>query len=416
MRTFIQKVLLLTAGSVLFTPTLSAVSAFAAEVSSQKNLNKQILKNEQELSKARLERQKIAQALEEERRNLEEITANNLALQKNQHLNQQQLTKLQQNLLQKKAEQRQTEAKYQKALEEESKLELAQILWNASHPKRSDFEAFLYEITPPHIKNQNENLPPLFFSLLGQENTEKQENLTTRNEKLEKENLALKSKRENLQAQQKAWLQKETQIEKKLEESQKLTAEHQKNIAEHDAEIKKRQAVKAQLEKKLADLIAEEDLRQRIERQKILQQRQLQIQRGQKPSLPTPAKAQTIEAGTGLSPLPSPPTSKWGQIEDGIANNAIKYPGHANENVISPVNAIVLFAGNFEGFGQVIILDCGPQRRMVLSGLGKISVKQGDHLQKKQVIGQMPSNASSTLSLQLRIKNIPINPAKYLKN
>ncbi|QCE32534.1 hypothetical protein FAI41_02480 [Acetobacteraceae bacterium] len=412
-----KKALLLTAGSVLVYTTLSAVSASAQSLSkNQKSLNAQIQENEQALKKARLEREEITQKLEGEKHHLEEMIAHNLLLEKNKNLNQKQLLKLQQNLLQKKIEQHQLENKQQNLLLEERKLEEVQILWELAHPKYYGLNTFLYEMMPPYKKNNNATILPLFFTLLAQENEEKKEKITSNTEALAKEKRVLANKTENLREQQKLWIEKEKQISQKLEEIQKRAEAQNKSILEHDAEIKKRKEMKDELGKKLADLISEEDLQQRIEQQKERTERKIQIQQGEKPKTPAPIKIRKLQLGDGISPLPSRPTAQWGQMEDGIANDTIKYPGHANENVVSPVHAIVLFAGNFEGFGQVVILDCGPKTRMVLAGLGKISVKKGDQVQKRQSIGQMPSNTTSTLSLQLRIKNIPVNPAKYLKN
>lgn len=53
----------------------------------------------------------------------------------------------------------------------------------------------------------------------------------------------------------------------------------------------------------------------------------------------------------------------------------------------SPVDAKILFAGEFKGYRGVIILELPQKRRLIVAGLGRISVARGDRIKRGDIVG-----------------------------
>lgn len=57
--------------------------------------------------------------------------------------------------------------------------------------------------------------------------------------------------------------------------------------------------------------------------------------------------------------------------------------------VTAPVDAVVLYAGPFRSYGQLLILDAGGGYHVVLAGMGNIGVSSGQSLLAGEPVGQM---------------------------
>jgi septal ring factor EnvC (AmiA/AmiB activator) len=60
--------------------------------------------------------------------------------------------------------------------------------------------------------------------------------------------------------------------------------------------------------------------------------------------------------------------------------------------VTSPADGSVLYAGPFRSYGQLLILDAGDGYHIVLAGLGKITVAQGQSVLSGEPVGTMGEN------------------------
>ncbi|RCL02778.1 MAG: peptidase [Candidatus Tokpelaia sp. JSC188] len=93
--------------------------------------------------------------------------------------------------------------------------------------------------------------------------------------------------------------------------------------------------------------------------------------------------------------------------------------------VTSPVEGIVRYAGIFRSYGQLLIIDLGHNYHLILAGLGRIDVVQGQMLLEGEPVGIMGTQfiADSTafnigksapmLYIEIRKDGKPINPAPW---
>ncbi|MFT4077754.1 murein hydrolase activator EnvC family protein [Rhodomicrobium sp.] len=92
-----------------------------------------------------------------------------------------------------------------------------------------------------------------------------------------------------------------------------------------------------------------------------------------KPSIP-------FAAAQGLLPMPVQGKAlvNFGQTtEDGTPSKGIHLESRPGAQVISPCDGQVLFAGPFRSFGQLLIIDAGGGYHVVIAGMERIEVEQG---------------------------------------
>ncbi|MDZ4362327.1 murein hydrolase activator EnvC family protein, partial [Brevundimonas sp.] len=81
--------------------------------------------------------------------------------------------------------------------------------------------------------------------------------------------------------------------------------------------------------------------------------------------------------------------------------------------VRAPAAARVVHAGPLDGWGQVVILDLGPGWRVVLAGVGSVSVTTGDRVGDGQVLGT--AGRSGDIHMELRRDERPVDPSPWLR-
>ncbi|RCL02014.1 MAG: Peptidase [Candidatus Tokpelaia sp. JSC189] len=96
-----------------------------------------------------------------------------------------------------------------------------------------------------------------------------------------------------------------------------------------------------------------------------------------------------------------------------------------NAIVTSPVEGVVRYAGIFRSYGQLLIIDVGHNYHLILAGLGRINVAQGQILLQGEPVGIMGTQliASSSafdigksapmLYIEIRKDGKPVNPASW---
>ena len=70
------------------------------------------------------------------------------------------------------------------------------------------------------------------------------------------------------------------------------------------------------------------------------------------------------------------------------------------------------------GYGNYVEIDHGNGYRTVYAHLQNYLVKQGEHIEQGQVIGQVGDTGRSTgthLHYEIRMGKKPINPSKFMK-
>ncbi|WP_024864167.1 peptidoglycan DD-metalloendopeptidase family protein [Bartonella doshiae] len=216
------------------------------------------------------------------------------------------------------------------------------------------------------------------------------------NLKVKMQNQAEQRKRLELLLEQKAKLQKRSEEE--------LTEQKQKNIA---------LAKKAQ---SLEELILELDRQSKLSSDVSLQMRKnLQLLEqynfeSRKGSLLFPVVGKKIKNVDKSSQI-----ARFGEIVE-TESEAV---------VIAPADAFVAFAGSFRSYGQLIILNVGKGYHIILTGMLKINVTQGQFVLSGEPLGMMGTQfiANSVASdigkvapmlyIEFRKQGKPVNPTPW---
>ncbi|MCE3255862.1 MAG: Peptidase, family [Rickettsiaceae bacterium] len=100
------------------------------------------------------------------------------------------------------------------------------------------------------------------------------------------------------------------------------------------------------------------------------------------------------------------------------SHKGMDFVGKNSAQIISPSIGKVIFAGKYSTYGNTIIIDHGYGLTTRYGHLSKLNVKEGDIVQKSQVIAIQGSTGRSTgqhLHYEVRYKNTPLNPRKFLQ-
>jgi len=139
--------------------------------------------------------------------------------------------------------------------------------------------------------------------------------------------------------------------------------------------------------------------------------------------LTPPSTRETVVAAEQPPPSTlSPPTAGrvairfGGRLASGLIAQGVAYRTAGAALVSSPADAVVAYAGPVNGWGEVVILRAGGGCHIVLSGLGRTTVKAGQSVAAGAQIGVMPSvgSPSSELYLEVRLARGPVDPARMM--
>ena len=116
-------------------------------------------------------------------------------------------------------------------------------------------------------------------------------------------------------------------------------------------------------------------------------------------------------------------TSSFGEREDpfngeGAFHAGIDIATFYGDPVRAPADGLVQMAGPASGYGREMILDHGQGITTVYGHLSGFAVVAGQQVKRGQVIGYVGSAGRSTgphLHYEVRIRNTPVNPHKYLR-
>jgi murein DD-endopeptidase MepM/ murein hydrolase activator NlpD len=124
-----------------------------------------------------------------------------------------------------------------------------------------------------------------------------------------------------------------------------------------------------------------------------------------------------------LWPVEGRVASSFGQREDPINGEGAF---HSGIDIDAPNGTPVRATGDGEvsgasmgaGYGREVVLDHGHDLRTVYGHLSAIAVIPGQHVTRGQVIGYVGQSGRATgphLHYEVRVRNVPVNPHKYLR-
>jgi septal ring factor EnvC (AmiA/AmiB activator) len=83
----------------------------------------------------------------------------------------------------------------------------------------------------------------------------------------------------------------------------------------------------------------------------------------------------------------------------------------SGEIVKCPIDGKVVFCGKFQSFGDLLIIQVSARVRVVLAGLGDVSVALDQQVRAGEKLGNMPKqNLPSFLYLEIRQDDQPMQP------
>lgn len=103
--------------------------------------------------------------------------------------------------------------------------------------------------------------------------------------------------------------------------------------------------------------------------------------------------------------------------EDGTASEGIFIRTRPRAQVVSPFDARVEFAGPFNTYGGLLILNVGDDYYIVLAGMAVTYASVGQSVLAGEPVGAMPdqSQPAPDLYLELRRDGVAIDPAPWIR-
>jgi septal ring factor EnvC (AmiA/AmiB activator) len=81
---------------------------------------------------------------------------------------------------------------------------------------------------------------------------------------------------------------------------------------------------------------------------------------------------------------------------------------------VAPADSEVVFAGAYQKFGQVLILEITGGYHLLLAGFGRIDVQIGDLVLAGEPVGVLPDVEIARLYLELRRNSQTMDPAPWM--
>ncbi|NYF79430.1 M23 family metallopeptidase [Granulicella arctica] len=129
--------------------------------------------------------------------------------------------------------------------------------------------------------------------------------------------------------------------------------------------------------------------------------------------------------GPSIWPVIGPITSSFGQREDPVLGNGegefhtgVDIGAPNGTPIIATADGVVRSAEMANGYGREVIIDHGHGVETLFGHMSGFAVMSGQSVTRGQVIGYVGHSGRTTgshLHYEVRIRNIPVNPHKYLR-
>jgi len=128
-------------------------------------------------------------------------------------------------------------------------------------------------------------------------------------------------------------------------------------------------------------------------------------------------------AAPTLWPVEGPVTGSFGQRSDpfsgeGAFHRGIDISSEYGTRVIAPANGTVRYADLMNGYGRSVVIEHGNSITTLYGHLSGFAVTPGQAVHRGDTIGYVGLSGRSTgphLHYEVRIRNTPVNPSKYLR-
>ena len=121
---------------------------------------------------------------------------------------------------------------------------------------------------------------------------------------------------------------------------------------------------------------------------------------------------------TYVRPVKGKVISNFGLLAKGLRNDGINISAQIGEPVLAIESGKIIYAGNeIQAFGNLILVKHFNNKTSAYAHLDKINVVKGEKVNKGQVIALVGNSGKVSipqLHFEIRDKNGPLNPLKYL--
>jgi septal ring factor EnvC (AmiA/AmiB activator) len=274
--------------------------------------------------------------------------------------------------------------------------------------------ALLLRTALPRIREEADQLTGM-LQKLGQIREETQLQLAA----VESETVELEEEQKRLSGilRRKSTMLKQTEserreINRRVAELAKKAESMRDLLDRIEAERQQREEAEAQRRKEQAALQAE-----------ALKRQQQPQQRRTPPSGPVAAlsKPSGIKAFPARGPITEPTSAKviryYGQRNKlGQTERGITYATRPGAQIVAPHDGLIAFAGPFEGYGQILIIEHDGGYHTLLAGLERLDTSTGQWVLAGEPVGAMGANPidGKGLYLELRRNGRPIDPQRWI--
>jgi septal ring factor EnvC (AmiA/AmiB activator) len=135
------------------------------------------------------------------------------------------------------------------------------------------------------------------------------------------------------------------------------------------------------------------------------------------PAAVPPQQKKTVRAPVTISrgalPAPGRVVTSFGQkMPNGTLSKGVFVVTRPAAAVVAPVPGRIVFAGEFRGYANLVILELRDRGHALISGMSRIDAQVGDEVLVGEPLGEMTPSTSTTpkLYFELRRRGQPINP------
>ncbi len=126
-----------------------------------------------------------------------------------------------------------------------------------------------------------------------------------------------------------------------------------------------------------------------------------------------PAVTPPVTISRGVLPAPGRVVTTFGaKMPNGTLSKGVFFVTRPSAAVVAPIPGRVVFAGQFRGYGNLVILELRDKGHALISGMSRIDAQVGDDVLVGEPLGEMtPSTGTAPkLYFELRRRGRPINP------
>lgn len=129
----------------------------------------------------------------------------------------------------------------------------------------------------------------------------------------------------------------------------------------------------------------------------------------------TSSELATSDRSIYLMPVTGPLVSRFGEkTGSGARRQGISIAPRRQAQVVAPAGGRIAFAGDYDGYGRVVILDHSKGWTSLLTGLGSLAVTTGQDVSAGSPIG-LAASSRPEITFELRRRGKAVDPLRYAR-